>query len=117
MTVDDSSTFRKVIGHSLSGAGHEVIEAADGEEALRILDDSRVDMVITDITMPGMSGIELIREIRSRSQYQSLPLVVLSTVDEEESLREGRQAGATGWVVKPFQPEQLLSVIDRLLQC
>ena len=104
-------------GHSLRGAGYEVIEAADGEEALGILDGSSVDMVITDITMPGMSGIELIRRIRSRSQYQSLPLVVLSTVDEDKSLREGRQAGATGWVVKPFQPEELLSVIARLIPC
>jgi two-component system chemotaxis response regulator CheY len=117
MTVDDSSTFRKVIGHSLRGAGYEVIEAAHGEEALKKLDSSAVDMVITDITMPGMSGIELIREIRDRSRYQSLPVVVLSTVDEEERLREGREAGAAGWVVKPFRPEELLAVIGRLIPC
>lgn len=117
MTVDDSSTFRKVLGHSLRGAGYEVIEAGRGDEALAELDAAPVDMVITDITMPGMSGIELIREIRARNRYESLPVVVLSTVDEEEKLREGREAGATGWIVKPFQPEDLLSVVRQLLRC
>ena len=117
MTVDDSSTFRKVLEHSLRGAGYEVVEATDAEEALKKLADAPVDMVITDLTMPGMNGIELIREIRSRSDYQSLPVVVLSTVGDEDCLREGRRAGATGWIVKPFEPGQLLSVIGRLLQC
>ena len=117
MTVDDSSTFRKVLGHSLRSAGYEVVEAAHGEEALEELEGAPVDMVITDITMPGMSGIELIREIRARRRYATLPVVVLSTVDEEEKLREGREAGAAGWITKPFQPEDLLSVVSRLLQC
>ena len=115
MTVDDSATFRKVIGHSLRGAGYEVVEAADAEEALRKLDDSPVDMVITDLTMPGMNGIELVRKIRGRSGCESVPVVVLSTVGEEDVLREGRAAGVTGWIVKPFQPEKLLSVIGQLL--
>jgi two-component system chemotaxis response regulator CheY len=115
MTVDDSSTFRKVLGLSLRGAGYEVIEAGDGEEALEKLDTSPVDMVITDLTMPGMNGIELVREIRSRSDCQSLPVVMLSTVGEEKTLEEGREAGATGWMVKPFEPEELLSVIGQLL--
>jgi two-component system chemotaxis response regulator CheY len=115
MTVDDSPTFRKVLGHSLRGAGYEVVEAVDGKEALVKLETAPVDMVITDLTMPGMNGIELVREIRSL--YESVPVVMLSTVGEEKSLEEGRAAGVTGWIVKPFDPRELLSVIGQLLQC
>ena len=115
LTVDDSSTFRKVLAHSLQRAGYEVVATADAEEALDLLDDTVVDMVITDLTMPGLNGIELTRAIRSRFDLASVPVVVLSTAGEEESLKAGREAGASAWIVKPFEPEKLISIINQLL--
>jgi two-component system chemotaxis response regulator CheY len=115
LTVDDSATFRKVLTHSLRKAGYEVVAAADAEEALELLDDCVVDMVITDLTMPGLNGIELTRAIRARVDLASLPVVVLSTAGEEENLRAGREAGASAWIVKPFEPEKLIAVIDQLI--
>jgi two-component system chemotaxis response regulator CheY len=114
LTVDDSATFRKVLAHSLKGAGYDVVAAADAEEALELLDDTVVDMVITDLTMPGLDGIELTRAIRARADLASLPIIVLSTVGEEESLRAGKEAGASGWIVKPFEPEELVAVVEQL---
>lgn len=117
MIVDDSATFRKLLDNMLREAGYEVVEASDGEEALEKISVSVVDMVITDLTMPGMNGIELVREIRKREDYRSAPIILLTTEGQKERMEEGRQAGANGWIVKPFEPEELLSVIGKLLPC
>ena len=114
LAVDDSATFRKVLGHSLREGGYEVTEAQDGSSALKILEETPVDIVITDLTMPGMDGIELVRKIKSQGRYEDLPVILLSTVSEKEVLERGREAGAAGWIVKPFEPEELISVVEQL---
>ena len=116
MTVDDSRAFRMMLGENLRRAGYEIVEAADGEEALEKLKESAVDMVITDLTMPEMDGIELVRRIRSRPEYTELPIILLTTESQGDKKEEGRTAGATGWMVKPFEPETLLSVVRGLLR-
>jgi two-component system chemotaxis response regulator CheY len=115
LTVDDSRVFRSILSHSLSSGGYEVVEAAEGEEALERLGDETFDLVITDLTMPGMDGMELIRAMQSRPEHAGTPVMFLTTEREEKRVEEGRRAGAAGWIVKPFDPDQLLDVIERLL--
>ncbi len=115
MTVDDSASIRQMVGFTLREAGYQVIEAADGKDALMKLKGSMVHMVITDLNMPNLDGVGLIREIRSDSQFKGVPIVMLTTEAQESKKQEGRSAGATGWIVKPFRPEQLLNVIRRVL--
>lgn len=115
MAVDDSTSIRQMVRFALKQAGHEVIEAADGNDALAQLDGRRVDMIITDLNMPHLDGIGLIKEVRSRSAYRGIPIVMLTTESQEKKKMEGKAAGATGWIVKPFRPEQLLSVIGKVL--
>jgi two-component system chemotaxis response regulator CheY len=116
LIVDDSRALRMLLGHNLRQGGYEVLEAGDGEEALeRLGGGETVDLVITDFTMPGMNGIELTRRIRALDRCGELPIVLLTTEDQEDKKKEGRSAGATGWIVKPFDPEQLLSVIREML--
>lgn len=116
MTVDDSRAFRMMLGENLKQGGHEVIEAATGKEALEKLEASDVDLVITDLTMPEMDGIELVRRIRGRQEHGDLPVLILTTESQGGKKEEGRAAGATGWMVKPFEPETLLSVVEELLR-
>jgi two-component system chemotaxis response regulator CheY len=115
LIVDDSRALRMLLGHNLRQGGYEILEACDGEEALERLGEETVDMVITDFTMPGMNGIELTRRIRALSGYGDLPIVLLTTEDQEDKKKEGQSAGAAGWIVKPFEPEQLLSVVREML--
>lgn len=115
MSVDDSASARQMVSFTLQDAGYEVVEATDGQDALNKLDSS-VDMIITDLNMPGMDGIELIRNIRGMSEYKFLPVVMLTTESQEEKKQEGKQAGATGWIVKPFKPPQILGVVEKLLK-
>lgn len=116
MAVDDSVTMRQMVGLTLKGAGHEVLTAGDGDEALEMLRESApVDLVITDVNMPRMDGITLVRELRRLPQYRGIPLLVLTTEASSEKKAAGREAGATGWLVKPFNPEKLLSTIQRVL--
>jgi two-component system chemotaxis response regulator CheY len=116
ITVDDASTMRKMISFTLREAGHEVIEAPDGLEALAMLRSQTVDMVITDINMPNMDGITLTRRLRSLPNYQKTPIILLTTESDPAKKAEGRAAGATGWIVKPFNQEQLVSVVAKVLQ-
>lgn len=116
MTVDDSSTMRQMVRFTLTEAGFEVIEASDGEDALAKLGDAPINMVITDINMPNMDGIELIRRLRAQAQHKFVPIVLLTTESHPEKKQEGKTAGATGWVVKPFQPEQLLAVVKKVIR-
>jgi len=116
LAVDDSAAMRRIVGATLQAAGHEVIEARDGDEALSIARDSRVDLVLTDLNMPGLDGIGLVRALRELPAYARTPLFVLTTESSVEHKRQGREAGATGWVVKPFHPERLIRLIAGVLE-
>jgi len=115
MTVDDSASIRQMVGFTLKGAGYEVIEAEDGKDALMKLDGRTVHMIIADLNMPNLDGIGLIREVRSSGSYKFIPIIMLTTESQETKKVEGKKAGATGWIVKPFKPEQLLSVVKKVL--
>ena len=115
MTVDDSASVRQMVNFTLKGAGYEVIEAEDGKDALARLNGAGVHMVITDLNMPNMNGIDLIKELRAQPTYKFIPIVFLTTESQDAKKQEGKAAGATGWIVKPFKPEQLLAVVKKVL--
>ena len=116
LVVDDSETVRQVLQLTLSNAGFDVIEAEDGDDALNKLSSAPVvDMLITDLNMPNMDGLELIKTIREDKKHRFTPIVMLTTESSEEKKRAGREAGASGWIVKPFKPEQLLKVVKMIL--
>lgn len=114
MIVDDSSSFRQLMRITLKDAGYEVIEAINGTDALDKLKDG-IDMVITDLNMPYLDGIELIKELRKIPAFKFTPVIMLTTVSQNSRKVEGRQAGATAWINKPFKPEQLLIIIKRII--
>lgn len=115
LTVDDSRTILAMLQHTLTGAGFEVLQAADGQQGLDVLNLEEVDLVITDINMPVMDGIEFIKNVRATGRHQSLPILILTTETSQEKRDQGRAAGGTGWIVKPFDPEKLISVIKRVV--
>ena len=116
LAVDDSASMRQMVGLTLKSAGHEVVSAADGDEALKLArDGSPVDLVITDVNMPNMDGITLVRELRAKANYKFVPLLVLTTEATQERKQQGKAAGATGWLVKPFNPDRLLATIAKVL--
>jgi two-component system chemotaxis response regulator CheY len=115
LAVDDSAAMRQMVGITLTGAGHDVQQAADGAEALEIAERQTFDLVITDVNMPKMDGITLVRELRNRAPYRYVPLLVLTTEATLERKQQGKAAGATGWLVKPFNPERLLATIAKVL--
>ncbi len=115
LAVDDSASMRQMVGITLSGAGHRVQQAADGVEALQFAARERFDLIITDVNMPKMDGITLVRELRARADYRYVPLLVLTTEASIERKQQGKAAGATGWLVKPFNPERLLATVSKVL--
>ena len=115
MFVDDSKTIREMLGFTLQGAGYETLQAEDGVDALNVIGDTKVDLVITDLNMPNMDGITLIKKLREHPVHRATPILVLTTESQDEKKMEGKQAGATGWIVKPFTPDKLLATIDRVL--
>lgn len=115
MTVDDALTMRKVISFTLKGAGFDVVEAQDGVAALGMLKSRPVDAIISDVNMPNMDGLELTRQLRQLPAFARTPIILLTTESDPEMKNRGRAAGATGWIVKPFQPDQLLAVMSRIL--
>ena len=114
LTVDDAATIRKMVSFTLRGAGHQMLEAADGVQALETLRSGLVDLVITDVNMPNMGGIELTRRMRALPSFLKTPIVLLTTESDPQKKAEGRAAGATGWMVKPFNQEQLLALVAKL---
>jgi len=115
MTVDDSASVRQMVSLTLKDAGYSVIEACDGKDAMGKL-SGPIDMIVTDLNMPNMDGIEFIRSVRATPQYKFVPIVMLTTESQAGKKEEGKAAGATGWIVKPFKPEQLLAVAKKLLR-
>lgn len=117
LVVDDSSSMREMVSYTLTSAGHSVTAAQDGAEALKIAggEAEQFDLVITDINMPVMDGLTLIKELRGLKKYLYRPILVLSTESSQETKSAGKSAGATGWIVKPFDPDQLLGVVGKVL--
>lgn len=115
LAVDDSASMRQMVGFTLKGAGYDVVEAVDGKDALRLAKGAKVNLVITDVNMPNMDGIALVRELRALADYKFTPILLLTTESGEAKKAEGKAAGATGWLVKPFNPEQLLATIKKVL--
>ena len=115
LAVDDSAAMRQMVGITLTGAGHEVQQAADGREALTIAERQKFDLVITDVNMPVMDGLTLVRHLRALPSYRGVPLLVLTTEATTERKLEGKAAGATGWLVKPFNPDRLLATVAKVL--
>jgi len=116
MTVDDSASIRQMVGLVLRGAGYEVVEAVDGMNALSVLNNREMHLFLSDINMPNMDGLELTRRLRALPQYKFVPIVLLTTESHPEKKQEGKAAGATAWIVKPFDPDQLLAVVKKVVR-
>ncbi len=115
LIVDDSSSVRQVQTFVLSGAGYDVVEAVDGQDALAKVAGAPVHLVLTDLNMPNLDGLGLVRALRAGAATRLTPIVMVTTESEDAKKREGKAAGATGWIVKPFTPDQLLAVVRRVL--
>jgi two-component system, chemotaxis family, chemotaxis protein CheY len=115
LTVDDSKSIRQVVSFTLQEAGYNVIEACDGQDALNKINGSSLHMVVTDLNMPNLDGIGLIKKLRTDQNHKFIPIIMLTTESQSEKKMEGKTAGATGWIVKPFKPEQLLAVVKKVL--
>jgi two-component system chemotaxis response regulator CheY len=115
MSVDDSASVRQMVGFTLRTAGYDVVEAQDGLDALNKLEETPVNMILTDLNMPNMDGIELIRRVRSGGSHKFIPIIMLTTESQADKKMAGKAAGATGWIVKPFKPEKLLAVVKKVM--
>ncbi len=116
LIVDDSESIREVVIFTLENAGYKVLAAKDGKDALQYLDGRQLDMVLTDLHMPNMDGLGLIREIRQMNTYKYTPILYLTTESQQSIKMEAKNAGATGWIVKPFMPEKLIAAIGRIVK-
>ena len=116
MTVDDSASLRLMTGLALRQAGYTVIEAVDGLDALSQLKGQELHLILSDINMPEVDGIEFTRRVRAIPQYKFVPIVLLTTESQPDKKLEGKAAGATAWIVKPFNPDQLLAVVRRVMR-
>jgi two-component system, chemotaxis family, chemotaxis protein CheY len=114
LTIDDSKTIRDMLMLTLAEAGFDVLQAVDGQDGLDVLGNERVDVVITDINMPRMDGYEVIRQLRSKPDHKTTPILVLTTESELEKKNLAREVGATGWMVKPFDPERLIATVRKV---
>jgi two-component system chemotaxis response regulator CheY len=115
LAVDDSASMRQMVSFTLKGAGFDVIEAADGQQAFDKAKTTAVDLVLSDVNMPVMDGIELVRNLRTLPDYKFTPILMLTTESAGDKKVQGKNAGATGWLVKPFNPEQLLATIKKVM--
>ncbi len=115
LIVDDSATIRQVVGMTLKGAGYEVMEASDGKDALNKLDGKKINLIISDVNMPNMDGITFVKEAKKLANYKFTPVIMMTTESQDSKKQEGQAAGAKAWVVKPFQPEQMLAAVAKLI--
>jgi two-component system chemotaxis response regulator CheY len=115
LIVDDSASVRQVVGIALRGAGYDVIEGSDGADALRRIEGRKVHLMISDVNMPVMDGIAFVKAVKQSPAHRFTPIVMLTTESQEAKKREGQAAGAKAWIVKPFRPEQLLGVVQKLV--
>lgn len=115
MTADDSASIRQMVSFTLKQSGYQVVEAVDGRDALNKLATMKVDMLITDLNMPHMDGLGLIKGVRAGTANKFIPIIMLTTESQDSKKGEGKAAGATGWIVKPFKPEQLVAIVKKVL--
>ena len=115
LVVDDSASLRQVVNLTLQSAGYEVVEACDGRDALTKLDGKKFHLIISDVNMPNMDGISLLKEVKKHPSYKFTPIIMLTTEAGENKKQEGQAAGAKAWVVKPFQPQQMLAAVSKLV--
>lgn len=116
LAVDDSPSMRQMVSYTLQSAGYEVVMANDGVEALKIAEESPdLNLVLTDVNMPNMDGITLVKHLRGLDDYKFKPILILTTESSTEKKMMGKAAGATGWIVKPFDPDQLINTLRRVL--
>jgi two-component system, chemotaxis family, chemotaxis protein CheY len=116
MTVDDSASLRQMVKFVLRDGGYEVVEAMDGVDALSKLRGQEMHLVLSDVNMPNMDGLELTRQLRAMPQYKFVPIILLTTESAVEKKQQGKAAGATAWIVKPFTPDQLLAVVKKVMR-
>jgi two-component system chemotaxis response regulator CheY len=114
LAVDDSKTMRDMVTFTLRQAGFDVMEAADGQKALDAMNGSKFDLIITDINMPVMDGITLIKNVRTGTSHRGVPILILTTESDDAKKAAGKSAGATGWLVKPFNPDKLVELVNRV---
>ena len=115
LIVDDSASVRQVVSIALKGAGYDVLEACDGKDALSKLTGQKVHLIISDVNMPNMDGITLVKEVKKLANYKFTPIIMLTTESQEDKKQESQAAGAKAWVVKPFRPEQMLAAVSKLI--
>ena len=116
LIVDDSESIREVVSFTLENEGFEVLIANDGTDALKFLDGREIDMIITDLHMPEMDGIPLIKHVREMEAYQRIPILFLTTESQTAKKMEAKEAGATGWIIKPFVPAKLIAALQKVLR-
>ena len=116
LIVDDSETIREAVSYTLENAQYQVQKAVDGQDALLLLEKGQFQLIITDLHMPNLDGIGLIKAIRAKAEHQFTPILFLTTESKTSRKEEARDAGATGWIVKPFVPEKLLAVVQKLIR-
>lgn len=115
LIVDDSESIRLVVSMGLKEAGYNVVAGINGADGLRLLNENKVDLIISDLNMPVMDGITFLKEVRKQDKYKFLPLLILTTESQESKKLEAKQAGATGWIIKPFVKDKLLAVVKKVL--
>jgi len=115
LIVDDSTSMRQMVAFTLKQNGYDVVEAEDGNKGLKEANGTKFDLIITDVNMPAMDGISMLKELRATEQYKFIPVLLLTTESGAEKKAEGKAAGATGWLVKPFKPESLIDTVKKVL--
>jgi len=115
LIVDDSASIRQVVSITLKAAGYDVIEAVDGKDGLAKLDGKKIHLIISDVNMPNMDGISMVKEIKKMPSYKFTPIVMLTTEGSDDKKQQGKSAGAKAWIVKPFQPAQMLQAVSMLV--
>ena len=115
LIVDDSPSIRQLVAFTMKDAGFNVVDAANGQEAIQKVAGQRLDLVVTDLNMPVMDGIAMIRQLRSNPLYKFTPILMLTTESQESKKQEGKAAGASGWIIKPFDPRKLLAIVARVV--
>lgn len=116
LIADDSESIREVVSFTLANAGYSVLQGIDGKDALKHLTGADIHLVITDLHMPHLDGISLIKEIRARAAYQYVPILLLTTESQASKKEEAKAAGATGWIIKPFVQDKLLAIVEKLIR-
>jgi two-component system, chemotaxis family, chemotaxis protein CheY len=115
LIVDDSASVRQVVTIALSSAGYDVIEGCDGADALKKMTGQKIHLIISDVNMPNMDGITFVKEVKKMADYKFTPIIMLTTESQESKKQEGQAAGAKAWIVKPFQPDQMLNAVSKLI--